>query len=375
VSYVDNFEAFDANTGNIGLTSHNTQPCYGAFEMHDQLFFLQSGSMQSTQDVAGIEPSNPGGGWGVHEVSNKVGTCGIHAYDYGEEWLMTACRNGIYGFNGGQPIRIDFQQREIWEAINWTYGYTIWLANDLPNSRILVGVPLATPNKWLPLAPVNVNPTSPNVILMWNYQNLDTFEEIVSGRGVHTTMFGTLAAVDMRLKMSIWQITSPYAGFIVQPDLYTEALTICNGVGNEKIYQLSPTQLQDDGAAIYSLYTTFGFVDAAKAKENPLLGLHRKRYQFAQQLIVGSGNAALQAYPNFILNPTTLVFNPDAYTDPGGIPLQTNASDDLIRNLNVAGNRVFLSYSTNAIGAAFRLSKVIMVGTIDPYTAINPNSG
>ncbi len=375
VSYVDNFEAFDANTGNIGLAAHNTQPCFGAFEMHDQLYFLQSGSMQSTQDVPGVEPSNPGGGWAVHEVSNRVGTCGIHAYDYGEEWILTACRNGIYGFNGGQPIRIDFQQRELWEMINWKYGHTIWLRNDLPNSRLLVGVPLPTPNRWLPLAPSNPNPTSPNVMFVWNYQNLDTFEEIVSGRGVHTTMFGTLAAVDMRLKMTIWQISSPYAGFITQPDLATEELTICNGQGNQKIYQLSDSQFSDDGVAINSFYATWGFMSAAKAKENPLLGLHRKRFQFVQQWVTGSGNVSVKAYPNYLLNPQTLAFNQYLYTVPNGINLSLTPIDDIIRPLNMAGNRVYLSYSTNAVGSSFHLSKVILVGTIDPYTAVNPNSG
>ena len=372
VSYVDNFEAFDANTGNMGLASHNTQPAYGAFEMHDQLYFLQSGSMQSTQDVPGIEPSNPGGGWSLHEVSNRVGACGIHAYDYGEEWALMACRNGVYGFNGGQPIRIDFQQREIWELLNWQYGNTIWLRNDLPNSRILVGVPLPTPNKWLPLAASNPAPTSPNVILMWNYQNLNTFEEIVSGRGVHTTMFGTLAAVDMRLKMSIWQIISPYAGFITQSDLTTQAFTICNGVGNQKIYTMSPDQLSDDGVAINPKYFTFGFVDAAKAKENPLLGLHRKTYQGYQALISGSGNAISSFYPNYILNPKTLAFNPDAYSDTPQA-LVDAPPDDYWTAINVSGNRVFVSVETNAVGATFSLSKMILVGTIAPYAAVNPN--
>jgi hypothetical protein len=372
VSYVDNFEAFDANTGNIGLAAHNTQACYGAFEMHDQLYFLQSASMQSTQDVPGIEPSNPGGGWAVHEVSNRVGACGIHAYDYGEEWVLTACRNGVYGFNGGQPIRIDFQQREIWELINWNYGQTIWLANDLPNSRILVGVPLPTPNRWLPLAPTNANPTSPNVVLMWNYQNLDTFEEIVSGRGVHTTMFGTLAAVDMRLKMSIWQITSPYAGFVTQPDGLTETLTICNGLGNEKIYQLSANQLSDDGVAINSFYATFGFVDASKAKENPLLGLARKTYSSFQALIAGSGTATFSLYPNYILNPKTFAFNPDAYEDTPRTLVQA-PSDDYWTTCNAQGQRVFVGVETNAVGSSFRLSKFILTGTISPM-AVNPNS-
>lgn len=376
ISYADNFEAFDANTGNLGLAAHNTQPCYGAFEMHDQLYFLQSASMQSTQDVPNVEPSAPGGGWAVHEVSNKVGTCGIHAYDYGEEWIVTACRNGVYGFNGGQPIRLDFQQRELWELINWDYGQTIWLANDLPNSRILVGVPMPTPNRWLPLAPVNANPTSPNVVLMWNYQNLDTFEEIVSGRGVHTTMFGTLAAVDMRLKMSIWQIVSPYAGFITQSDLTTESLTICNGSANQKMYQMSQAQLSDDGVAINGFYTTFGFADASKAKEQPLLGLHRKLYSFVQQDIYGSGTVTVTAYPNWLLAKNSpFEFNPYAYSSPGGIILQENPPDDIIRPLNVDGNRIFLSYSTNAVGAAFTLSKIILVGIAHPFSQVNPNSG
>jgi hypothetical protein len=375
VSYVDNFEAFDANTGNLGLASHNTQPCLGGFEMHDQLYFLKSGSMESTEDVAGIEPSGEGGGWSVREVSNRVGTCGINAYDYGEEWALTACRNGVYGFNGGQPIRIDFQQKEIWESINWAYGYTICLRNDIPNRKIYCAVPLPTPNQWLPLAPLNANPTSPNVIMMWNYQGLDTFEELVSGRAMHTTMFGTLAAVDMRIKCSLWNITTPYMAFITQPDLTTQELMICNGVGNEKIYKLSATALSDDGNAIDPFYVTYGFVNAAKASQNPLLGFHRKRFNMLQTLIYGSGNAAVTVYPNYILNTTTLAFNPSAYSVPGGINLQATPPDDIIRPLNVSANRVFVGFGTDAVGAAFTLTKLIMVGAIDQMSTVNPNSG
>jgi hypothetical protein len=208
---------------------------------------------------------------------------------------------------------------------------------------------------------------------MWNYQNLNTFEEIVSGRGVHTTMFGTLAAVDMRLKMSIWQITSPFAGFVTQPDGLSDALTICNGVGNEKLYQLSANQTSDDGAAIKPFYVTFGFVDAAKAKENPLLGLHRKTYQGFQALIAGGGTGTFTFYPNYILNPKTLAFNPDAYSDTPKA-LVPAPSDDYWTAINVTANRVFVGFGTSAVGSYFRLSKMIMVGTITPYAAVNPNT-
>src|SRR5262249_50261339 len=161
----------------------------------------------------------------------------------------TACRNGIFGFDGGQPMRIDFQQKEIWESINWSHGNSIWLRNDLANRRILVGIPLPTPNQWLPLASTNTNPTTPNVVLMFNYQGFDDFQELVSGRAMHTTMFGNLVCTDMRLKCSLWNITSAYAGLITQPDLNTQTITICGSTPG-KIYQLSPAQLSDDGVAI-----------------------------------------------------------------------------------------------------------------------------
>lgn len=374
VSYVNNFEAFDANTGNLGLAAHNQQPVYGAVELHDQLYFLQSASMQVTQDIPGVEPSSPGGGWAVHEVSNRVGACGIYAYDYGEEWILTACRNGIFGFNGGQPIRIDFQQKELWDLINWSAGTSIVLRNDLAERRIVCAVPLPTPNPWLPYAPTNASPTMPNVILMWNWQGLDDFQELVSGRAMHTTMFGTLVSTDMRIKMSIWQIPTEYIGLITQPDLTTQALTICGSTPGV-INQMSASQTTDNGAQIPSTYSTFGFVNAEKARENPLLGLHRKRFSLLQMLLSGSGAAKIQVFPNYILNPKTLVLNPNAWTVPGGITLQQQPPDDQMRPLNVSGQRAFVVVSSNASSTSFNLSKLIMVGVVEQLLTLNPNSG
>ena len=378
VSYPDNFEAFDAETGNLGLASHNTQPCYGGFVLHDQLYFLQQSSMQSTQDIPGVEPSGPGEGWSLHEVSNRVGACGIYAYDYGEEWVLTACRNGLYAFNGGQPMRIDFQQKELWDIINWAAGNSIIIRNDLAERRILAAVPLPTPNRWLPLAPSNPTPTAPNVVLMWNYQGLDDFQELVSGRGMHTTMFGTLVSTDMRIKMSIWQIPTPYIGMITQPDLLTQLVTVCDPLPGQ-ISQMSAAQLSDNGAAIPWVYSTFGFVNSTKAAQNPLLGFHRKRFSLLQTLIAAavgaSGVVKVQVFPNYILNPATLALNPSAWTVPGGIALQQQPPDDITRPLNTAGNRVYVVFSTNTAGAAAILSKLIMVGKIEELLTTNPNAG
>src|SRR5208337_2040055 len=107
-----------------------------------------------------------------------VGACGIYAYDLGKEYLITACREGLFAFNGGEALCMNWEIRDLWNAINWMAGRTIWVKNDIVNHRVYVGVPLPTPNQWMPEAPVNANPTTPNVVLMCNYLGLNSFGDI-----------------------------------------------------------------------------------------------------------------------------------------------------------------------------------------------------
>lgn len=363
VSYINNPEAFDGVTGVLGVASQNRQPINGAFVMYDDLYLLKSGSMYSTSDSANSEPS----GWSIKEVSNRVGTCGPFSYDVGEEWMVTANRNGLYIFSGKQPVKISQEIQSIWELINWQAAGTIWVRNDIVNRRILVGVPMSTPNTWLPNAPTVTNPTSPNVILMLNYQGLNDVTELENGAQMHVTMFGTLMSVDMRRKWSIWQIASPYADFITRQDGFNAPLFIGNGKANGKTYQLLPTQLSDDGVAINSLYTTWGFVNAEKAGMNPMLGFHRKLYSYLQMLASGSGNMAITLLRNSI-NDT------QPWTVAGGITLAATPTDDYERPINVSGNRVFVQFSTNAVGASMLVSRVILVGSKHPVLPIRGNA-
>ncbi len=125
--------------------------------------------------------------------------------------------------------------------------------------------------------------------------------------------------------------------------------------------------------AINSTYFTYGFVNSAKAAQNPLLGFHRKRYSEIQSYIRGSGQATIATFPNYILK-QDLSFNPSEYIAPP-VLLQVDPPDDIVRPLNISGNRVFVMYSTNAVGSAFSLSKTIMVGVMDQFTTVNPNAG
>lgn len=360
-SYVANPEGMDQNTGFLGLDEQNAQPVNGAALLYDLLYFLKESSIYSTQDSPGSEPD----GWTLHEVSNVVGAIGPNAWDYGEEWLVTACRRGVFAFNGGQPAKIMQEIFQVWEAINWQYGRTIWLRNDIVNRRLYVGVPLATPNKWMPNAPLNANPTSPNVVLMLNWQGLDSFAGLAGSPQMHTTMFGTLASLDMRRKWSIWQIPSPYAGFITRGDGFSAPLLLGSGFNSGKIYQFADAQgtADEDLGNIGWQYTTWGFVNAAKAQQMPLLGFHRKRYTYLQTLMTGSGTANVALYPNILSAEYP-------WTIPGGIALSPNAQDDYERPLNIIGQRIFVDFTPASTGAYADISKLILVGSADAWAPI-----
>jgi hypothetical protein len=188
-------------------------------------------------------------------------------------------------------------------------------------------------------------------------------------------MFGTLAAVDMRRKWSIWNIATPDMEFIMQPDGESTPLYVCNGIGTSKIYEFDQDQHSDDGTAIHSLYTTYGFVNAAKAATLPIFGFHAKRYTVLQTSITGGQftssdvtNAKIRILPNTITPRYP-------YMVPVGIPLTDPVQDDFFRTINVKGNRVFVEVSTNAVGSWFNLSKLIMTGKADPWSTLNPTGG
>ena len=190
----------------------------------------------------------------------------------------------------------------------------------------------------------------------------------MSSISVHATMFGTLAAPDMRRKWSVWNITTPYMGFVLQADYINAPLYICNGIDNSKIYVLDPEQLSDDGVAIYGLYTTYGHVNAAKAVTMPIFGMHTKRYTVLQANIQGAGTAKVRLIPND-LNARY------PYTVPGGMKLTFPAYDDVFKPINAKGQRVFLEFSTNAVGEWFELNKTLLTGKADPWSSLNPTGG
>jgi len=379
-SYINKPEAIDAGSqgGIIDTSTENPQPVMGGAVLRDNLYLLKTGSMYSTRDNPNAEP----GSWSLTEVSNRVGALGINAFDVGEEWIVTACRNGIYGFSGTTPEPLNLEILQVWNCINFNAGDTICLRNDTANRRILCAVPLPTGTsptgvptatvQWLPYAPYVPTPTTPNVLLVLNYQAIGSFEELMHDISVHTTMYGTLAAPDMRRKWTIWNIPTPYLGTVTRANLIDMTLMVCNGIDSSKIYQFDPNATSDDGTAINGSYCTYSFVNAAKAVTMPILGLHAKRYTVLQFNAQGEGGMNVTMYPNDLnaRYPLTVPLGM-----PYGIQLSSPTNDDYARPINIKGQRVFLEFSTNAVGAWMELCKVLITGKADNWSPINPTGG
>lgn len=384
-SYANDLESVDAVTGPVLFISENQQPVNGAVVMYDTFYALKAGSMYSLQSSSNLEPAQ----WNEPEVAQRAGACGFNAYDFGEQWIVEACRNGLYLFEGGQPGKIMQEIFQIWDAINWNAGKSIWVKNDVTGRRLFVGVPLPTPNFWLPDAPSNPAPTSPNVILMMNYQGCESGAAIKESMQIHTTMFGTLNAVDMRRKWSIWQIASPYANAVSkqgevevvngQVNLLDAEIRFGNGIASSKVYRLNPDFVPDslefdpaaiptdDGAAINSLYTTYGWVNQSKAAQMPLLGAFRKLWRYLTHQASGAGTMNLRLLPNTLLGPNDDATGYYPWTLPGGFVLTDPCTQVREAPLNFAATRTFIEFST---AGRMDISNVVMAGGKHPHNQL-----
>lgn len=353
-SYVSNPEAFDLITGHFG-PSQNQQPIRGGMVLFDTLYALKTKSWYSTNDNGTTEPNF----WNWREVSNKIGTIGSHSYDYGEDWAFTACRAGVYFFNGGEPLRVSQEIAPVWDLVNWSAGQSIWLRNDSEQRKLYVGVPIATPNIYMPEFPINANPVIPNVILMMNYRELNSGMAVADTPPIRSSFSGRLLAPEPARKWSFWNIQSPYADFIDRGN-NTTPLFLCNGYQNSKVYRLMDTELDDDGLPINSYYVTFGFVksDMQDAKG---LGLRRMLLAYLSFLAEGNGNLNVSIYTQSPQNIPFLL---------SSIPLSQFTLGDLEAAVNLTGERFFIRVGTNAVGSNFQLSKVVASLQKDAWSAI-----
>jgi hypothetical protein len=365
-SYVDNFEAFDQITGVVNAAIQNQQAVKSAFILYDTLYLVKTGSLVSTQDNGTTEPV----GWSTRVVSSAVGTTsvygvttGIDEANTGEEWAIIAGQPGAFIFNGGQPIKLTEEIQSLWNQINWKYGHTLWVKNDIVNRRILFGVPLKVPNQWFPtgLIPDDSNPTTPNVIIELNYKQLNTAGMLESKPEVHVSYSGKLIASEIVRKWSIWTIVSPCAAFVTRPDT-TAPLFLGNSQDTGKIYSLEEGQLDDDGSPIPQIWDSYGFVTQEQEKAFNL-GSVRKLFEYMTLKIDGTGDLTIKVFPNTLDSPFAHALLPDLI-----LPASNNGDTEV--PVNEIGSRLFLQFMTFAVGAGFKMSKIVLMLREDPWSPV-----
>ena len=357
-SYVNNFEAFDVNTGKVDASIQNQQPIKSAFTLFESLYAVKSSSLVETEDNGTTEPV----GWRTRTISNSVGTLSIYGVttgidepNVGEEWAVITGRAGAFIFTGGEPVKLSEEIQSLWNQINFRYAHTMVVKNDIINRRIMILAPVKVPNTWIPagIIPADSNPTTPNVMLMLNYRQLTTASELADRPQVHTSGFaGKTLALDMTRKWSVWTIKAPCMAFLEQGD-NTAPLFLGNSDGTGKIYELVDGLLEDDGVAFQQIYGTFGWITSDQEGQFQMQpGM--KTAQFMRLNVDGTGEFTVNIAPNSPNGPYAHDLLPNLT-----LPASTNGDVELPVD-EPGADRFFLTFSTNAVGAGFKLSRVVL---------------
>lgn len=350
-SYEANPQSVDSQTGIVDIALLTNDPITNEYLFIDSFYVTVRNHTYQIEEVSGSEPSF----WGVQEISNTVGCIGPLSQDPGEEYALVADRRGGFVFDGGNHVKFSQEIQQLWESIYWASAYKMWIKNDLHQQRVLIGVPMVTPNIWFPDAPVSATPSTPNVILMCSYLMVQTGAEIAAEVGVHPSSYtGALIGRDAVRKWSIWQIPAPVGSGIQRQD-GNEEIWLGSSVG--KIYHLDEANFTDDGAPILESYTTYGLSDEG-GNAAMQLGSYRKLWAYLTSTILGVGDLEVTTYPETLDSPY-------AYTQPG-FALTPLMLDDLNMPLNETGNYMFLKFSTDGVaGSYFKMYRTVVGITSD----------
>jgi hypothetical protein len=347
-SRVEDPESYDGINGLLNVSENDGQAIRAAFKLRERLYFVKEHSIHVTQDDGTSEPAL----WAIAEVTRRVGTPSVRGVGIGEDWVVIAHRTGLYIFSGGEPVKISQEIQPTWNKINWQYGHTLWVTVDTKERRILIGAPMGSA-------------TSPNAILMLDYRDLDSAEDIAGRPPVTITYTGRKTATDKTRKWSPWTIAANSCALLERTD-GTAVVAIGGGSpgtggggATGKIYRLSDAQFSDDGAAIPSYYTTHYFPERT-VEQSLGLGAHRKLFSYLTLYVEGAGNLALTSFAD----------SPSAPQAQQPLPMSSPATKDLELPINILGERVAFQVSTNQPGAWFRLQKFIPSVRTDPWAPV-----
>jgi len=355
MSYVNAPEQFDGLTGTIGPASDPT-PIYACSILKDVMRIKTAQGLHTTQDNGTSEPS----GWTVSTFNRTVGVLSTRSGDPGmfgsgdtaEDWDLTASRGGLYIDFAGDLYKISQEMQPLWDSINWPYAWTIWIKNDAITRRIYVGLPTGSA-------------TTPNVIAVMDYRELDAAFQISTSSPVHISFTGKMISSDLTRKWTRWNIPAN-CGEILDVSgtgLTTQGRQFCIGYLADSYY-FDPAKLTDDDLGqIHPYYTTYAFLNH-EAEVALGTGVHRKLYRYLTMFASGLGNLTVIPYVDALTN---------AWTATPAFTLQSTPYYDIEWGLNVTGERCFFKIASAPITGtdnSFKINKMVVSVQASPYDLV-----
>jgi hypothetical protein len=335
VSYVDDFEAFDANTGTLGPTD-DPNPIMCMTVLRGTMYFQTTERLHQTRDNGLTEPWK----WNVDQVAN-VGAMSVDAMSPvsdGEDWFFTmsngASGRGLYISDGGGPHKISQEYQTWFDAINTNAQSTGWLVNDSTARRCYMGVP-------------NGSADFPNLILVMDYRELDQPSQISTSSPIHISFTGKMIASDLVRKWTRWNLTANCGSIITRPGGGKQfvigagngqALGAAPGFGN--VYYFDTAKLTDDDyGQINPYYWTYFFVNH-EMEQALQLGSHRKSFSYLTARVVGTGNLQITPAVNELSN---------AQRGLRACQLTSTLVRDIERRLQISGERCAFKHSVTPL--------------------------
>src|SRR5207253_5252088 len=134
-----------------------------------------------------------------------------------------------------------------------------------------------------------------------------------------------------------------------------------NSDHNGKIFRLNDEFCgQDDCLPMTQIYTTYGFATDDQG-QGLRMGSLRKVFVYMAMIVQGSGDLNLRVFPNTLDSQFAHDLLPR-------IPLPLMTDGDIEIPMNETGNRLFVQFKTDQIGACFNLSRLMMAMQQDVWS-------
>ena len=353
-SYVLNPEAYAETTGGIGPEDDTSAIQCMSLQRNSVLLKTLAGThiFQANDD----EP----GEWTVNQISRSVGACSIRGGDPGsfgtgdasEDWDLSFNQNGLYLFAGGEFWKVSQEMQPYIDSINWAAMQTIVIKNDVHNRRAYLLIPTGTA-------------TTPNLLLVMDYRELDTAYQIASSPPIHISFTGKMICSDLTRKWSRWNIPANSAEVILRPG---NQKTMVFGAGAfGQIYSLNPLKYTDDDLGqMFPYYVTYFFVNHEQEQQLGV-GSGRKLIKKVCAYVTGIGNVTFTPLVDSMLNalPASSARQLAANTSKA-----TAQTQDLEWTTGIRGERIALKFQvaplTGQTDVQMSLQKLIVTMAQDP---------